>query len=97
MNWIAILSISVTITLTVGGALLKWLLANNREIAEVRRDLERFRAETALNYVRTPEITRIESMINQMRQEIGQQIGSMRGEVSTLSKAVWELVGSNKT
>lgn len=105
MNWIGILAISVTVTLTVGGALLRWLISNNKEIAELRLSVAQLEARVAESYVKRPEIEKLEGMLASMRtellasiaraaQDFSNQVGPLRNEVSGLSKVVNQMVGS---
>lgn len=72
---------------------LKDLRANQLRQAEAMATLQQHIAEA---YVRTPEVQRLERTLEAMAVKIDGQFGSVRAEVSKLSQAVWELVGSRK-
>lgn len=101
--WLPLLSVVVAaggIVVTISLFSLKHLLD---EVKTLRADhvalageLARVQQHVAEAYVRTPEIQRLERAIDALRGEMAAQMGSVRGEVSQLSKAVWEFVGSRK-
>lgn len=93
---VAVGGIAVTVSLFVIRHLLDEVKSLRADQQQGAAELARLQQHVAETYVRTPEVQRLERLIESFRQEMAAQIGSVRGEVSQLSKAVWELVGGRK-
>lgn len=96
MNWIGIISICVTVTLFVGGGLLKAIFDIRRELGAIQTEQQRVMGAVAEKYVQSRDFSEFKVLMRQELTAVRQEIAAVQQTLTQALGLLHELKGAQQ-